>query len=53
MDRDSKIMRGNGPTVFTSVKEKKGVDDVVALVLAAWRTAGSPGMADPVGDEEL
>jgi urease accessory protein len=53
MDRDSKLMRGNGPTVFASVKEKKGVDDVVALILAVWRTAGSPGMADPVGDEEL
>jgi len=43
-------MRGDGPTVFASVKEKKGVDDVVALILAAWRTAGSPGLAKPVGD---
>jgi urease accessory protein len=50
MDRDSKLMRGNGPTVFTSVKEGKGVDDVVGLILAAWRTAGSPGKAGPVGD---
>lgn len=53
MDRDSKIMRGNGPTIFTSVKEKKGVDDVVALILAAWRAAGSPGLAEPVGDEKV
>jgi len=50
MDRDSKMMRGNGPTIFCSVKEGKGVSDVVSLVLAAWRTAGSPGKPGPVGD---
>ncbi|KIK03306.1 hypothetical protein K443DRAFT_676787 [Laccaria amethystina LaAM-08-1] len=50
MDRDAKLMRGHGPTIFTSVKEGKGVDDIVALVLAAWRTAGSPGKVGPVGD---
>jgi urease accessory protein len=43
MDRDSKLMRGDGPTVFCSVKEGKGIDDVANLILAAWRTAGSPG----------
>ena len=52
MERDSKAMRGDGPTVFASVKEKKGVDDVVGLILAAWRAAGSPGMPGPVGDTE-
>lgn len=51
MDRDSKLMRGDGPTVFTSVKEKTGVDDVVELILAAWRGAGSPGSAGAVGDD--
>lgn len=51
MDRDAKLMRGDGPTVFTSVREGRGVDDVVDLILAAWRTAGSPGKAGPVGDE--
>jgi urease accessory protein len=50
MDRDSKLMRGNGPTVFTSIKEGKGIDDVVGLILAAWRTAGSPGKVGAVGD---
>ena len=50
MDRDSKKMRGDGPTVFTSVKEDKGVEDVVDLILAAWRTAGSPGKPGAVGD---
>ena len=28
MQRDSKLMRGDGPTVFTSVKLGEGVDDV-------------------------
>lgn len=52
MDSDSKKMRGDGPTVFTSVKEGKGVEDVVDLILAAWRTAGSPGKPGAVGDVE-
>ena len=43
-------MRGDGPTVFTSVRENKGVEDVVNLILAAWRSAGSPGKPVPVGD---
>ncbi|KAJ7600951.1 CobW/HypB/UreG, nucleotide-binding domain-containing protein [Mycena floridula] len=50
MERDSKLMRGDGPTVFASVKEGKGVDDVISLILAAWKTAGSPGKAEPTGD---
>jgi urease accessory protein len=50
MDRDSKLMRGDGPTVFTSIKEKKGVEDVVGLILAAWKAAGSPGKPGAVGD---
>lgn len=43
-------MRGDGPTIFSSVKHDEGVDDVVSLILAAWRTAGSPGKAEPVGE---
>ncbi|KAH9922659.1 urease accessory protein UreG [Fomitopsis serialis] len=50
MNRDSKLMRGDGPTLFTSVKEGKGVQDVIDLVLAAWRAAGSPGKPGAVGD---
>ncbi|RXW23412.1 hypothetical protein EST38_g2467 [Candolleomyces aberdarensis] len=52
MDRDSKLMRGDGPTIFTSVKQDTGVDDVASLILAAWRTAGSPGTPGAVGDTE-
>lgn len=53
MARDSKLMRGDGPTVFTSIRDNKGVEDVVSLILAAWRTAGSPGKVGPVGEEGL
>ncbi|THG99580.1 hypothetical protein EW026_g2794 [Hermanssonia centrifuga] len=50
MDRDAKIMRGDGPTIFSSVKKNQGIDDIVDLILAAWRTAGSPGTEGPVGN---
>jgi urease accessory protein len=43
MARDSGKMRGNGPTIFTSVKEGKGLEDVAELILGAWKSAGSPG----------
>jgi urease accessory protein len=52
MDRDSKLMRGDGPTIFCSVKEGKGVEDVANLILAAWRTAGRPGKLGAVEDAE-
>ncbi|KAJ7808865.1 P-loop containing nucleoside triphosphate hydrolase protein [Mycena olivaceomarginata] len=52
MDRDSKLMRGDGPTIFTSVKEYKGVEDVISLILAAWRSSGSPGVVGAVGDAD-
>lgn len=50
MERDSKLMRGDGPTVFTSVRHGDKVSDVVDLILAAWKAAGSPGQAGPVGE---
>lgn len=49
MDRDAKLMRGDGPTIFTSVREGKGVEDVIGLVIGAWRAAGAPGKAGAVG----
>lgn len=45
-------MRGDGPTIFTSIKNDKGVDDIVELILGAWRTAGEPGIQGAVGDNE-
>ena len=51
MARDAKLMRGEGPTVFCSVKQGDGVGDVVELILGAWRSAGAPGKPGPVGEE--
>lgn len=66
MDRDAKLMRGDGPTVsklcsfvftllmlwqiFTSVRQGSGVEDVVGLILGAWKGAGSPGKPEPTGN---
>ncbi|KAL4070023.1 P-loop containing nucleoside triphosphate hydrolase protein [Scleroderma yunnanense] len=52
MERDARLMRGDGPTVFTSVKQGANVEDVVDFILAAWRSAGSPGKPGAVGDSE-
>ncbi|KAI9681304.1 MAG: hypothetical protein M1817_002587 [Caeruleum heppii] len=43
MERDARIMRENGPTIFAQVKHGKGVDDIVNLVLSAWRSCGAAG----------
>ena len=39
MDRDSKRMRGDGPFLFTSIKEGKGVDAIVDAILQAREEA--------------
>ena len=39
MERDSRKMRGDGPFVFTQVKQGDGVDTVVEHVLAAREQA--------------
>ena len=36
MDRDSKKMRQDGPTVFAQVKNGKGMDDIVKHILDAY-----------------
>jgi urease accessory protein len=48
MDRDAKKMRDTGPTIFTSVKQGTGVDEIIELVLSAWKSAGRPGKAGGV-----
>jgi len=48
MDRDAKKMREAGPTIFTSVKQGTGIEEVVDMILAAWKAAGSPGKPGPV-----
>jgi urease accessory protein len=35
MDRDARLMRGDGPTVFACIKEWEGLDAIVDYILAA------------------
>jgi urease accessory protein len=37
MDRDSRLMRGEGPFIFAQVKHGEGVDAVAEYVLQAWQ----------------
>ena len=39
MERDARKMRGDGPFVFTQVKNGIGVEEVVSHVLQAWKNA--------------
>ncbi|MCJ1448091.1 MAG: hypothetical protein MMC23_008604 [Stictis urceolatum] len=41
MERDAGRMREGGPTIFAVVKHGKGVDDIVNLVLSAWKASGA------------
>jgi hypothetical protein len=51
MERDAARMRSvdlrftdyreGGPTLFAQVKNGVGVDDVVRLILSAWRASGA------------
>jgi len=45
MDRDAKLMRGEGPTVFAAVKHGKGLPEIVGRILSAWEMA-TGGQAD-------
>lgn len=39
MDRDARKMRGDGPTIFSAVKENRGTPEIVQHILDAWRNA--------------
>ncbi|MCJ1438786.1 hypothetical protein MMC27_008176 [Xylographa pallens] len=41
MERDAGRMRDGGPTIFAVVKHGKGVDDIVGLMLSAWKSSGA------------
>lgn len=41
MERDAGRMRDGGPTVFAVVKHGKGVEDIVGLILSAWKGSGA------------
>ncbi|GAB7363748.1 hypothetical protein MBLNU230_g4316t1 [Neophaeotheca triangularis] len=38
MERDARKIRDGGPTIFAQVKHGKGVNDIVDLILSAWRS---------------
>jgi urease accessory protein len=35
------VHRDGGPTVFAVVKQGKGVDDIVNLIISAWKSSGA------------
>ncbi|KAL1305148.1 hypothetical protein AAFC00_002072 [Neodothiora populina] len=41
MERDARKMRDGGPTLFAQVKNGKGVDHIVDLILSSWRSSGA------------
>lgn len=41
MRRESKVMRGDGDTIFAQVKKGVGVDEIKALILAAYEATKS------------
>lgn len=41
MDRDARLMRDTGPTIFTSVRQDEGVKEVADAIEAAWRGSGA------------
>jgi urease accessory protein len=41
MERDAAKMREGGPTIFAQVKNGVGMDDIVNLILSAWKASGA------------
>lgn len=41
MERDAVKMREGGPTVFAEVKNGKGLEHIVQLILSAWKGSGA------------
>ncbi|KAL9109468.1 MAG: hypothetical protein Q9187_008156 [Circinaria calcarea] len=41
MERDAGRMRDGGPTIFAVVKHGKSVDDIVNLIISAWKGSGA------------
>ncbi|RKP26812.1 urease accessory protein UreG [Syncephalis pseudoplumigaleata] len=45
MRRDAGRMRDHGPTVFASIRHGDGVDEVIELILEAWKQCGAAAAA--------
>lgn len=39
MDRDAKLMRQDGPTIFAQARHMKSIPEIASLILAAYREA--------------
>ncbi|KAL1410036.1 hypothetical protein Q8F55_004038 [Vanrija albida] len=48
MRRDAALMRESGPTLFTSVRQGDGVQDVVDAILGAWKVSGAVNAGKPL-----
>ncbi|TKA44185.1 putative urease accessory protein ureG-like [Friedmanniomyces endolithicus] len=49
MERDARKMRDGGPTIFAQVKNGKGVEHIVSMILSAWRSCGASGASKSNG----
>lgn len=38
MERDSRVMRQGGPTIFSEVKNRKGVQEIADMILDGYRS---------------
>lgn len=45
MDRDAKLMRGAGPTLFCQVKHNVGIPEMVQHITTAYRAAAAKAAA--------
>jgi len=41
MERDAAKMREGGPTIFAQVKNGVGIEDIINLILSAWKASGA------------
>ena len=41
MRRDAAIMRERGPTLFTSIRNQEGVQEVAEAIIGAWKASGA------------
>lgn len=41
MKRDAALMREGGPTIFASVRNNEGVEEIAEAILGAWRVSGA------------
>jgi urease accessory protein len=49
MERDARKIREGGPTIFAQVKNGKGVQYIVDLILSAWRSCGAAHVSAGAG----